>query len=86
MRRSGPGLIDLARGLHLYVWLPPPAREESELKVTGKTIKLRRRERWLKYVVDGGDAIVQRSNKQRNDQDDREREAATPGFYVLPST
>lgn len=49
-------------------------------------IQLRRRERWFKYVVDGDDTTLQRSHKQRSDQDDRERESAAPGFYVLPST
>lgn len=29
---------------------------------------------------------MQKSNKQRNEQDDRESKAVTVGFYVLPST
>lgn len=41
------------------------------------------RERWFQWVVGRGDITVQRSNKQRNDQDERESKAVTMGFMFF---
>lgn len=85
-----PGLIDYAQG-HVQIdgcpfFIFAFCQRTEKWRDWGKITKLVRRERWFTWVAGGGDMTEQRSNRQRNDQDERESKAVTMQFYALPST
>lgn len=65
-----------------FVFCLPPRKERNGRK-WGKVRKLEKREIWFKWMVGGGNTTVQRHDKQRNDQGERQCNADFMGFLCF---